>query len=209
MKGKYIHCSLLVGKSRVSPNKFLSISRLELAAVVLSVKMACLIMKKLNLQNTAESFWKDSLVVLAYIRSNTKRFKFFVANWVQNIQEHSDVNQWNYVKGKGNPADDASRGLDPRNETLSRRWFTGHPFLWQTEKLWPSYSEVTCVGDDDPEIKMEVKVNPVQLMNDVLQNVEKRVSNWCKLKRIIALVLIYLRGLLLKGHRKILRVFLI
>ena len=48
------------------------------------------------------------------------------------------------------------------------------------------------MGDDDPEIKMDVKVNPVQLMNDVLENVEKRVSNWCKLKRIIALVLIYL-----------------
>ena len=44
-----------------------------------------------------------------------------MANRLQNIQEHSDVNQWNYVKGKGNPADDASRGLDPRNETLSRR----------------------------------------------------------------------------------------
>ena len=39
-------------------------------------------------------------------------------------------------------------------------------------------------------------------MNDVLENVEKRVSNWGKLKRIIALVLIYLRRLLLKVHRK-------
>ena len=39
-------------------------------------------------------------------------------------------------------------------------------------------------------------------MNDLLENVKKRVSNWCKLKRIIALVLIYLRRLLLKVHRK-------
>ena len=39
-------------------------------------------------------------------------------------------------------------------------------------------------------------------MNDVLENVEKRVSNWCKLKRIITLVLIYLKRLLLKVHRK-------
>ena len=39
-------------------------------------------------------------------------------------------------------------------------------------------------------------------MNDVLENVKKRVSNWCKLKRIIALVLIYLRRLLLVVHRK-------
>ena len=58
------------------------------------------------------------------------------------------------------------------------------------------------MGDDDPEIKRDVKVNAVKLVNDVLENVKKRVSNWCKLKRIIALVLIYLRRLLLKVHRK-------
>ena len=56
--------------------------------------------------------------------------------------------------------------------------------------------------DDNPEIKGEVKVNAVQLVNDVLENVGKRVSNWCKLKRIIVLVLIYLNKLLLKVHRK-------
>ena len=152
--------------------------------------------------NIAERFWTDSQVVLAYIRSSTKRFKVFVVNQVQKIQEHSDVNQWSYVKGKGNLADGASRGLDPRKQTSSSRWFTGPAFLWQREELWPSYSEVTCIGDDEPEIKRDIKVNAVQLVNDVLENVEKRVSNWCKLKRIIALVLIYLRRLLFKVHRK-------
>ena len=58
------------------------------------------------------------------------------------------------------------------------------------------------MGNDDPEIRRNVKANAVQLVNDVLENVEKQVSNWCKLKRIIALVLIYLRRLLLKVHRK-------
>ena len=102
-----IHCSLLVGKSRVTPKKFLSIQKLDLTAAVLSVKMACLIRKELNLWNIAERFWTDSLVVLSYIRSTTKRFKVFLFNQVQKIQEHSDINQWNYVKGKDNPADDA------------------------------------------------------------------------------------------------------
>ena len=91
-------------------------------------------------------------MVLAYIKSTTKRFKVFVANRVRNIQE-----------------------------------------------LWPIYSVVTCVGDVDPEIKRDIKV---QLVYDVLENIEKQVSNWCKLKRIIALVLLYLKKLLLKVHRK-------
>ena len=58
-----------------------------------------------------ERFWTDSQVVLAYIRSTTKIFKVFVVNRVQKIKEHSDINQWNYEKGKDNPAGDASRGL--------------------------------------------------------------------------------------------------
>ena len=120
-----IHCSLLVGKSRVIPKKFLSIPRLESTAAVLPVQMASLIRKELHLRNIPERFSTDSQVVLAYIRNTTKRFKIFVTNYrVQKIQEHSDVNQWIYVKGKENPADDVSRGPDQRNETSSSRWFT-------------------------------------------------------------------------------------
>ena len=58
------------------------------------------------------------------------------------------------------------------------------------------------MGDDDQEIKNDLKVNAVQPVHDIAENVEKRVSNWCKLKRIIELVLIYLRRLLLKVYRK-------
>ena len=66
------------------------------------------------------------------------------------------------MKANDNPADDAPRGLDARKKTSSSRWFTGPAFLWQREELCSSYSEVTCVGDDDPEIKKDLKVNAVQ-----------------------------------------------
>ena len=55
-----IHYSLLVARSRLISKKFLSIKRLELIAGMLSVKMARLIRKELNLGNTAEMFLTDS-----------------------------------------------------------------------------------------------------------------------------------------------------
>ena len=54
-----VHCSLLMGKSRVVLKKFISIPRLELTAALLSVKMACLLKKKLDINCVDEVFWTD------------------------------------------------------------------------------------------------------------------------------------------------------
>ena len=137
-KDEMIHFSLLLGKSRVSPNEFMSIPRLELTAAVLSVKVSCLLRKELQIDGLKERFWTDSQAALAYIRSNSKRFKVFVTNRIHLIKENTSVDQWHYVSSKENPADDASRGLDPRKETSNNRRFHGPSFLWQVESFWPS-----------------------------------------------------------------------
>ena len=49
-----VRCSLLLGKSRVVPKKFISVLRLELNAAVLSVEMACLLKTELNLGEVEE-----------------------------------------------------------------------------------------------------------------------------------------------------------
>ena len=67
-----IHCSLLLGKSRVVPKKFVSIPRLELTAAVLSVKMACLLKKELNLGEVTHYFWIDNKVVVGIIQEGSK-----------------------------------------------------------------------------------------------------------------------------------------
>ena len=53
-----IHCSLLLGKSRIVPKKFVLIERLELTVAVLSVKMAYLLKKELNLGEVNHYFVK-------------------------------------------------------------------------------------------------------------------------------------------------------
>ena len=75
-----IHCCLLMGQSRVIPKKYVTILHLELVASVLSVKIAALIRRELDIEWKNETFWTDSKVILGYINNNTKKFKIFVAN---------------------------------------------------------------------------------------------------------------------------------
>ena len=84
-KDGLIHCSSFLGKTTVSPKKFIWIPRLELTAAVLSVKVACLLRKELQIDGLKERFWSDSQVFLAHIRSNSKRFKVLVANRIHEI----------------------------------------------------------------------------------------------------------------------------
>ena len=90
-----IHCSLVIAKLRVTPIKYTSIPRLELAAPVLSTKMSAIIRKELQYEDLVEYYWIDSQVVLGYLRNTHKRFKVFVAIQVQQIRKHTDVSQWN------------------------------------------------------------------------------------------------------------------
>ena len=106
-----IHCSLVVGKSRVAPLKQVSIPRLELTVAVVSVKFSAMLQEELDYKSIEEIYWTDSKVVFGYINNDARRFHVFVANHVQQIRDHSSKDQWNYVESKLNPADEASRGL--------------------------------------------------------------------------------------------------
>ena len=175
---KRIHCCFLVGKTRVTPKKFVSMPHLELVAAVLSEKLGNFLKKELKIHCFRETYWSDSKVVLGYIRNNTKKFKIFVANRIQQIQEHSEVEQWRYVPTKINPADYASCGLSAASfHRKSSRWFTGPEFLWK------SFQE--SVNDADHEIKSSVKVNTTAVdSNDIVIDELERISSWKKMTHV-------------------------
>ena len=75
-----VHCSLLLGKSRVVPNKFISMPILELNAAIISIKMVCLLKKELKFEETKEWFWTDSMVAIGCIKNYSRRFKTFLTN---------------------------------------------------------------------------------------------------------------------------------
>ena len=190
-----------MGKSRVTPTKYTSIPRLELAAAVLSIKVASMIKKELAIEEVSEYFWTDSQDVIRYIRNIKRRFKIFVANRVQQIREYSKPGQWNYVTSNMNPADYASRGLSGSNNKHHDLWFNGSKFLWKSEFQWPK-PIATNIPDNDPEIKKEIKVN-VMIMNVwVLEKLETSISNWIKMVRLVAWVIKFKMILLTRIRKK-------
>ena len=107
-------------------------------------------------------FWSDSQTTLQYIKNETKRFQTYVANRVAEIREVTSPDQWRHCRGRVNPADDASRGLNPQKLSSQYRWWTEPDFLWETEDCWPSakYEEVP---DSDPEVRASANVHPVSV----------------------------------------------
>ena len=185
-----------MGKARVTPKKYISIPHLELVAATLSIKMAKLLKKKLNIDCLQETFWSDSKVVLGYIRNTTKKFKIFVANRIQQIHENSGVNQWRYVPSKDNPADHASCGLiDANSRGKCSAWVNGPQFLWEPEHTWPVEKGVQMVSDMDVEVKYSLKVNLASSSVNIINALEE-ISSWKKIKRIMAVIMKYKETLL-------------
>ena len=93
-----VHCSFVIGKSRLSPLKTVTIPRLELSAGTLSTRLDRMIREEIELTIDESVYWTDSMCVLCYIENEEKRFQTFVANRVAAIREQSLPTQWKYVE---------------------------------------------------------------------------------------------------------------
>ena len=170
--------------------KIVTVPRLELTTAVVSVRVGDLLRKQLDLDITTEVFWTDSRVVLGYIANDVRRFHIFVANRGQEIQEKSSVKQWRYIDTKSNPADDASRGVRPKDLSKSK-WIKGPDFLWKEDAVWETSMETISdysVSQNDPEVK-----KAVYLATEVSPSLSSTVarleyfSEWHRAKKAVAL----------------------
>lgn len=64
-----------------------------------------------------------------YISNDSSRFHVFVSNRIQQIRDHTEPFQWNYVSSGENPADIASRGATADKLNNGKLWFNGPTFL--------------------------------------------------------------------------------
>ena len=75
----------IIERSRIAPIKTVSIPRLELQAALFAAHVAQTLRRELELKYQREHFWTDSMIVLNYIKNETRRFQTFVANRVSEI----------------------------------------------------------------------------------------------------------------------------
>ena len=130
------HYCLLIGKSRFTLLKFISIPRLELTDAAFFVKLSKILKEELDIHIDDEIFCTDSQVVLGYINGNVRRFKMFVANSVHQICDHTSTRQGHFIESGDNPTDYASRGLDSKMKNQIKRWINGPSFLLDKKQCW-------------------------------------------------------------------------
>jgi hypothetical protein len=179
-----VKCSLILSKSRVTPLKFVSIPRLELAAPMLSARLTAFVKEELSFSVASTTLWTDSLVVLKLINNTTTRFLTFVANRVARIHELSEPEQWHYVDTKTNQADFTSRGMSSRGGHLVQ-WFSGPEFLWHPN--FPPFDLPSFDEADHPlfQSKKGVVIHHFKIQVNLLSEFEG-CGPWHILKRLFA-----------------------
>ena len=178
--------TLIMGKSRVAPLKTISIPRLELTAATVAARMYKFITKEFPTKIDKSYFWTDSFIVLKYLQNQSTRFHRFVSHRIQVIQDLTSVSDWHYVPTRFNPADLASRGVQPTETDKINTWLQGPKFLHDMndyEVIWNSGENKTT--DEELEVKqtcfvMEVKSDALLNYFSSYDKMLKAVAWWQK-----------------------------
>ena len=190
-----VHCSFVLGKSRVAPLKTVTIPRMELTAATASVRLCKMVTEELDLKVDQIFYWTDSTSVLKYIANTNVRFHTFVANRLAVIHEATEVSQWHYVSTKDNPADCASRGVTRMDKFLEHTiWLRGPEYLLKGEDEWPKYvpKQRKDVDEErDPEVKREVTASVLKEETSLkgIDCLIDHFSDWNRLKKATAWLL--------------------
>ena len=155
VKNDVITTNLLTAKSKIVPNRKLSVPKLELMSCLLLSRLIVSVKKALSVDVNISDVvcWSDSKVALWWVRTVTKKWKVWVENRVSEIREKVGVDCWRYVPTDCNSADIATR-YNKKLKFDEMLWCKGPSYLSEGEESWPvseldgSFSEGLEVNDE-------------------------------------------------------------
>lgn len=179
--------ALIRSKTRVAPRRQQTIPRLELQAAVLGIRLAKLIQHEHSLLFNYVQYWSDSQTVLQWIRSENKKFTVFVAHRIAEILENSQAEQWKWVPGKLNPADEGTKWNGKPNLSPDSKWLNGPNFLTRPKEEWPQETNELPIQPLEEEI---VRVQVHQEIPEAFSVIDaRRFSSWEKTVRTVGWII--------------------
>ena len=146
---------MLCSTSKVALLKQLTIPRFELCAAILLSKLYKKAIHALNLTVNESYLWTDSSIVLTWIQGPPNKWKAFVGNRVDLIQEQTAAATWRHVPSQSHPAEFISMGIEPTTLSTSTLCWKGQQWLTQ-EPSSGLISEVNTSTDNLEARKVHV-----------------------------------------------------
>ncbi|KRZ98102.1 hypothetical protein T08_16093 [Trichinella sp. T8] len=151
--------NVVMAKSRVAPLKKMTLPRLELMAAQMAAKLMTFVKEALKIRIDRLTCWTDSKITLYWIKSISRRWKPFIQNRVENIQQLVEPSQWRHC---------------PTNSNLTNpEVLTPYHFLTDTH-----YTDIPEVTKDEDEWVPKIQPTSPLVKNWNLR--QRLIAQWWK-----------------------------